>query len=288
VLRDEEFVVGGALVMTYSFAPNTCFYYIPEGPVLPEDEASAEQVFLKTMAFVEAKREKDPSVVSHLRIEPRWETLPHFVRGFQEAHEWMEPRNTLCIDLSPSEETILARMKPKGRYNIGVARRRGVVVVEDVSSQGIEDFLRIYEETVDRQNLNGKDPSYFRTLIPALVGMQSGSVFFAELDGSRLAAALVVYFGDRATYFYGASRAEHRDAMAPYLLHFEIMCKAKALDYRWYDLWGVAPQSQPSHAWANISVFKRKFGGVDISLVPTLDFIYCPAAYREFRRNKAG
>ena len=43
-------------------------------------------------------------------------------------------------------------MKPKGRYNVRVARRHGVSVLEDVSSQGIADFLNIYEETFGARN----------------------------------------------------------------------------------------------------------------------------------------
>ena len=282
VLRDGEVIVGGAVVMTYLFAPEKCFYYIPEGPVLPESESSAEQVFQKIMEFIEEKRKKEQQVVSHLRIEPRWERVPSFVRGFQESNEWWEPHHTLCIDLNPPESAILAQMKPKGRYNIGVARRYGVSVIEDVSPQGIEDFLNIYEETVARKDWEGKDQSYFYTLIPMLSAMKCGSLFFAEYQGMRLATALVVYFGPKATYFYGASLATHRNVMAPYLLHFEIMRKAKTLGYQWYDLWGVAPQSEPTHRWTNISVFKRKFGGQELNFAPTLDYIYDPAAYEDY------
>ena len=38
------------------------------------------------------------------------------------------PSNTILLDLQCSEELILARMKPKTRYNIKVAQRKGVQV----------------------------------------------------------------------------------------------------------------------------------------------------------------
>jgi len=60
--------------------------------------------------------------------------------------------------------------------------------------------------------------------------------------------------------------------MAPYLLHFEIMRAAKALGHDWYDLWGTA-RSTSRTTRGNITVFKRKFGGVALDLVPTLDYI---------------
>ena len=109
-----------------------------------------------------------------------------------------------------------------------------------------------------------------------------GSLFFAEHQGTRIAAAVVVYFGRRATYFFGGSLDSRREVMAPYLLHFEIMRAAKALGHDWYDLWGTAPADEPDHPWHAISVFKRKFGGVPVDLVPTLDYVYDAAAYDEY------
>ena len=71
--------------------------------------------------------------------------------------------------------------------------------------------------------------------------------------------------------------------MAPYLLHFEIMRKAKALGCQTYDLFGVTPENEPSNGWTDFSIFKRKFGGREIHLVPTLEYIYDPVAYEEWR-----
>ena len=285
ILKDRHGIVGGALVMKFLHAPQNCFYYIPEGPVLPCDEAIAGHVFGAVLEEVERRRGTEGQTISHLRIEPRWQRLPSFVSGFRTptvADNFMEPRNTLCIDLRASEESILAQMKPKGRYNIRVGLRHGISVVEDMSDQGLTDFQSIYEDMAARQGIGAKPPDYFQTLVSMLSTLRQGSLFFAEHRGVRLAAAIVVYFGRRATYFFGGSLVTDRHVMAPYVLHFEIMRRAKALGHEWYDLWGVAPESEPDHPWQNISVFKRKFGGVEVGLVPTLDYVYDPAAYAEY------
>jgi len=273
------------MVTKFSYAPQRCFYYIPEGPVLPDDEAIASEVLEAIFDSIDAQRKIEVGTVSHLRIEPRWQRLPNFVTGFRVPSfrdKFVEPRNTLCVDLRLSEAALLAQMKPKGRYNIGVAQRHGVSVIEDTSDRGVADFQSIYEETVARQGFEPKPPDYFQELISILSSCQRGSIFFAEYQNTRLAAAIVVYFGRRATYFFGGSLVEHRFVMAPYLLHFEIMRRAKAMGYEWYDLWGVAPESQPDDPWANISVFKRKFGGQEVNLVPTLDYVYDAAAYEHY------
>ena len=237
------------------------------------------------MHSVERHRQADDALVSHLRIEPRWPDTPGFVQGFRtllEADGYTEPRHTLCIDLRLSEDDLLARMKPKGRYNVRVARQHGVVVVEDNSPRGLTDFLRIQRRTADRHAIDAKPPRYFRAMVSELGVHQRVSLYFAEYRGRRLATALVVYFAHRATYFYGGSLVLHRRVMAPYLLHFEIMRAAKQAGFDCYDLWGVAPTDQADHPWHDISVFKRKFGGTEIALVPTLDRVFDADAYGRY------
>ncbi|MGI9492431.1 MAG: lipid II:glycine glycyltransferase FemX [Geminicoccaceae bacterium] len=287
VFRDGEEILGGARVLTRSFAPGKCYYYVPEGPVLPNDEADAKQLFEAFLAFIEQKRQQEPECVSHLRLEPRWTARPEFVQDCREARSWLEPRNTLHVDLRPSETDILAQMKPKGRYNIGVARKNGVSVIEDRSPDGLADFLDIYGETMSRHDLRGKSKGYFQDLMEILIDVDCGSIFFAEYRGLRLATVLVTFFGKRATYFYGGSRTLHRQVMAPYLLHFEAMLKAKSAGCHWYDFYGLAPKDKPTHRWANISAFKRKFGGRELSFVPALDFIHDQESYADYRRSKS-
>ena len=285
ILRAEGAVVGGAVVLTYEYEPGYAFYYMPEGPVLAGDENDGD-IFAAVLAEATARREGVSPCVSHLRIEPRWEQLPEYAQGFLPIPRgrdiYTEPRNTLCVDLRPPERTILAQMKPKGRYNIGIAMRHGVAVVEDASPTGLQDFLGIYEATTDRHSLSAKPASYFEDLVEAVRDRGCGSLFFAEHEGTRLATALVIFFGARATYFFGGSLGERRHVMAPYLLHFEIMRLAKSRGCTWYDFWGVAPEDEPDHPWQNISVFKRKFGGREVRLVPTLDYVFDKAAYARY------
>jgi peptidoglycan pentaglycine glycine transferase (the first glycine) len=290
-LRDGDTIVGGALVGKWTWQPGQCFYYIQEGPVLPADDADAAEVFDAVLDSVARHVREEDATVSHLRIEPRWQQLPSFVRGFQAPtvtdHFW-EPRHTLCIDLRSTQDEILAQMKPKGRYNVRVARKHGVVVVEDNSDQGLADFMRIQRRTAERQGIGVKPPSYFRSLVSELAAPRQARLFFAEYRGRRLATALVITFGERATYFYGGSLDLYRRVMAPYLLHFEIMCQAKASGCECYDLWGIAPPQQPEHSWQRISEFKHKLGGVDVHLVPTLDSVFDAAAYERYATHMGG
>lgn len=285
-LKDGAAIVGGAMVMKWSFAPDKCFYSVSEGPVLPEgDDSLAGAVFDSVLATLEKHRAAERQTVSHLRIEPRWRRLPGFVQGFEAlalADAFTEPRNTLCVDLRPPLEDILAQMKPKGRYNVRVARRHGVTVSEDCSAQGLADFVRIHGATARRKDIDAKSPGYFSRLLSMLSFRRRISILFAEHRGRRLATALVVYFGRRATYLFGGSLAEDRHLMAPYLLQFESLRRAKARGCECYDFWGVAPPGGTGSSWHALSVFKRKFGGHELRLVPTLDRVFDRAAYADY------
>lgn len=279
-------VLGGALVMKLYEDDGSFFYYVPEGPLLPADGSQADAVFEAFLESVERDRRAESGIASHLRIEPRWTAVPGFMRGFRAVPEfadrYMEPRNTLCIDLRLSQPELLAQMKSKGRYNIQLARRHGVTVAEDSSEGGMQSFLEIYREMTERQGLRGKPHDYFSSLLESLRARGLGTLFFAEREGRRLAAALVIFFGGRATYFFGASRSVDRHVMAPYLLHFEIMCRARELGCSCYDFWGIAPSGASEHPWADISTFKRKFGGRELNLVPALDYVFDDAAYDRY------
>ncbi len=284
VLRDGDSIVGGAQVLMRQVESGPTFYHVPEGPVLPRDDADAADAFEAVMEFIDQKRHKHSKLVSHLNIEPRWEKLPGFVTGFRQRSGWFEPRNTYCIDLTASEDAMLARMRPKGRYNIKLARRHGVSIVEDVSPQGLQDFLTLYHAMIERQELKKRlSATFFEELLRKFNAIGCGSIFFAEYQGERIAAAVVIFFGNRATYYAGGSLATHREVMAPYLLHISVMLRAKELGCEWYDMYGIAPPSQADHMWAGFSAFKRKLGGVDVNFVPSMDYVYDQAAYEEGR-----
>ena len=219
-----------------------------------------------------------------MRIEPRRASWPDFAAaGFEPPwrdDRFREPRYSHCVDLRVTEGERLQAMKPKGRYNVGLARRHRVAVVEDNSERGLDDFFAIRDDTARRQDLKRRSRRHFAALQREFG--PCAKLFFAELDGQRLACALIIRFGDRATYLYGGSLEDRREVMAPYLLHHEVMVCMAAAGCTAYDFWGTAPPGQSEHAWAGISAFKRKFGGVDIAHVPPLDHIYDRAAYGRF------
>lgn len=63
------------------------------------------------------------------------------------------PVNTIVLDLSATEDEILARMKLKTRYNIRLALKHGVEV-RSVGKEGLEVWYSLYQETAFRNGLH--------------------------------------------------------------------------------------------------------------------------------------
>jgi len=199
-----------------------------------------------------------------------------FVKSFEE----MQPEHTLVIDLSKTKDEILAEMKQKGRYNIKVAGKHGVNVKE---SDSIENFYSLYETTAKRQKISYRNKDYFFKLFDILKEKGYVKVFEATHTEKVLAAAIVVYYEKRATYLFGGSSQEEKQTMAPYLLHWNIMKDAKENGFVEYDLFGVAPEDQPKHRWANVTSFKKKFGGNYLELVGSFDLVFKLFEYKLFK-----
>ena len=186
------------------------------------------------------------------------EPLPFSGNGWRESKRHVYPEASLLIDLTKSEEEILKQMHPKGRYNIGVAKKHGVEIVEGTTDD-IDAFYELLTKTGSRDNFIILQKSQYRRFLESLSGSH---LLLAKHEGRAIAGLLNVRWKGTELYYYGASSYEHRHLMAPYLLQWEAMRRAKAAGCQTYDLLGIMPPDAPENdPWRGITDFKRKFGG---------------------------
>jgi peptidoglycan pentaglycine glycine transferase (the first glycine) len=261
-MRDGR-IEGGAIFYSARSLDGPGLLVTPGGPVVPwHDPERAAPLFSAIAA--EARRLMRKTGALLWRIEPRLPTpLPPFVCGFVRAPVDMDPFETREVDLAGGMPAVLARMTPKGRYNVRLAGRHGVEVAMTTDPASVARFHPLLVETAARQKFAAEPLCYLMDLAAVLFPEGRAAAFFATLQGEILAAAIVVFFGPRATFLYGASRAEHREVMAPYALHAAVMAEAIARGCTLYDLYGVDSSGRPDHAYHRLSQFKRRFGGTD-------------------------
>lgn len=217
-----------------------------------------------------------------LKIEP--DIVP--VQGIVAAER--HPAHTMVVLLDTDSEAFFARMKPKTRYNIRLAQKKGVRI-EYAGVEGLGRFMALMQETAKRDGFSAHASNRYRAIIEKFQGPTCAAFFaFALYDGKDLAANLMLDALDTRTYLHGASSSENRDVMAPYALHAYLMEDAANRKMAAYDFWGVAPaNADASHPWAGITRFKAGFGGQYISMPGTFDIPLKPLLYRTYRFTRA-
>ncbi|MFA6458319.1 MAG: peptidoglycan bridge formation glycyltransferase FemA/FemB family protein [Patescibacteria group bacterium] len=199
----------------------------------------------------------------------------------RKAREENYPLATIRVDLAQSEPEILAQMKPKGRYNIRLAEKHGVQISAEKS---VDTFFALLQKTTTRDGFSGHPKSFYAKLLEQLG--ENCALLTARQASKPLAAILVTFAGDTATYYFGASDHEFRNLMAPYLIQFEAMKIAKKRGCRFYDFLGVAPQNSVKHHLAGVSDFKKKFGGETVEYPEPRLIVFRPFFYALFRLAK--
>ena len=264
--RDGE-VVGVGQFLAYNTAPIPgVLMYCTKGPWLPWDDKKAVRAFFESVRAV-ARREGAHTV----KIEPEVLEQQKDVKdllgeiGFHKARYDLNLKTTLVANLSLPEEELLARMKGRTRYNVRLAARKGVEVVEPEFDEAWETFYKWMEATSERKEdyVLRRSRDYLHGVMREMHDAGQGHLFFAEHEGTPLAGMYVFTFGEKYWYMYGASSNEKRNLKPNYLLQWEVMRWARQRGLTHYDMVGVPkPEDldESSSLW-NVYKFKEGFGG---------------------------
>jgi lipid II:glycine glycyltransferase (peptidoglycan interpeptide bridge formation enzyme) len=271
---EEGELRGGASLLFYPAQSTEGFLLCPEGPVLPWHEtARARDGLRKILAAAQELAETRGGL--GLRIEPHLPPpAPSLLRNWTRAPVDLTPVHTLMLDLTLPDAALRAQMRPKGRYNLGLAGRHGVRVVCSEQMRDLARFHALFTETARRHGFFAEPYGFFLNLGAALFAAQQAALFLAEWKQETLAAILILFFGRRATYLYGGSSAEHRHVMPSYALHWAAVQEARARGCVEYDLYGYDPFGLPDHLYAGISRFKRQWGGKRCDRIGAHDHIF--------------
>jgi len=286
-LKRKSWVVKGdnvqGLVLKYPLYKDKYYFFSPRGPIMNEKAKLQDlKLFLRK---VEALAKEENAVF--YRIEPySFDQSDVYKFGFRSiarhapVSQQFSPPTTLILDITQKEEKILAEMKPKWRYNINLASRKGVKVREGKDTKDITTFYNLTKEMEKRGGYTGHEFSYYKKMFEVLGGQDILKLYIAEFEGEPLAAILVAYYGHVATYLHGASGNEKRELMPTYALQWAAIQEARTRHCRIYDFWGVASARAKNHPWEGISRFKRGFGGEETAFGGAYDMAFNAKYYK--------
>lgn len=285
-------------VISNGFAARLSILYTPKGPLLDWTNESLRNRVLDDLQSFAKKQgaiflKMDPDVVLGTGI-PKGENdaidnggqavmSELKQRGWRYSLDQIQFKNTVLIDLKPSEEEMLAGMKQKTRYNIRLAQKKGVIVRVG-TPEDLATLYNMYAETSVRDGFVIRDEGYYRTVWQTFMSSEEPTCepLIAEVDGEPVAAIFVFYFTGRAYYVYGMSLNTHREKMPAYLLQWEAMKRAKAKGCDVYDLWGAPDVFDESDSMWGVYRFKEGLGGKVVRTVGAWDFAPNPFWYKMY------
>lgn len=286
IVEAQNHFLSSALVVI----DRTCFglstWEIPRGPL------GGDEKLLDTIILDARKAGALAVYFSPLSpLPPTLSPLPPTPHPPQRSGRHVWPEATRIIDLTESEEGILAQMKPKGRYNIAVAKKHGIrVEVFMNEQQTLASFYDLLRETARRDSFTPLPCTHYEAFLRALEGsfllLAHRPPEHTKNPQKPIAGLLGVIYQQTGIYMYGASSSTHRNLMAPYLLQWEAMRLCKARGCTAYDLFGVAPEGAGAHPWSGVSRFKAQFGGVVVISPPEQQRVLRPLPHRLFQLKR--
>lgn len=271
-LHDE--MIAGAMFYAAAKRNGAGILIAPEGPVLPWQDAKLSAQALRLIIDTIQVQAADLGIMA-IRIEPRIAPPPPgMLREFGRAPVNLVPRETLYVDLSMPEESILAAMKPKGRYNIALGKRHGVEIVEDTSTERVNNFYQVVKESSERDGFALEPFAFFQHIESALCPEGIARFLLARHEGDVLGALLLMTYGSRGTYLYGGITNRKRNLMAGYALQWSAMIKAKEAGCTVYDFYGINEFQTPDHPYSRFSQFKSQFGGNVVTFIGAHEYFY--------------
>lgn len=183
------------------------------------------------------------------------------------------PEWTQILDLTKSKDELLKQMKPKTRYNIKLAQKKGVVVKEESNEKGYKIFEKLYFDTCKRQKYFGHTPKYHQIVWKNLKD-GIAHILISYYRNIPLVAYELFHFKDTLYYPYGGSSTEFRNLMAANLIMWEAIRLGQKLNAKKFDMWGSLPQNYDfKNDWSGFTRFKEGYGTEFVQMVGSYDLI---------------
>ncbi|MBN1203118.1 MAG: peptidoglycan bridge formation glycyltransferase FemA/FemB family protein [Anaerolineae bacterium] len=293
--------VAAACVLTRRAGPLRVLY-VPKGPALAyENPALVNAVLAHLEALARQRRaiwlKIDPDVIAGTGIPGATDRHPaqddpagqHVLdilraRGWRFSASQVQFRNTITLDLTHDEDTLLMGMSQGTRRKVRTGPKKDVSVRLADSEADLRTLYELYTITGQRQGFLIRPPDYYREAWARFMQAGLAQAFLAEWGGQALAGLVLFHFGPKAWYFYGMSSNQERTRMPTYLLQWEAIRWAKAHGYPTYDFWGAPDAFCEDDPMWGVYRFKDGFGGTVVRHIGAWDYAPNPVLYWAYER----
>lgn len=256
---DDSDVIGAAQLLVRRLPwPLNALVYVPRGPVADEKNRAA-------VLHALAGHAKHVLHAAVLTVEPHWREMPSSTDARESSNTILIPR-TLILDLSKSEDDLMAVMAKKTRQYIRKSAKEGIELRRVMKRDELKACLAIYRQTADRAGFAIHNDDYYFDIFDQL-GDHS-PVFAAFEAGKPLAFLWLVISGDIAFELYGGMNDRGQELRANYALKWQVITTMQEWGLKEYDMNGLLNDG--------VSTFKQGFADHEDMLAGTYDVPLSP------------
>jgi lipid II:glycine glycyltransferase (peptidoglycan interpeptide bridge formation enzyme) len=290
VLEDGGRIVAIVAVQERPIMGGRTFWYVPHGPILDYESPRAAETLSVLVGWLKVTA-RDQGAIA-VKLEPRLALADPATSLFRRLADTVALPDTLQVGQTrivpiADDEAMLAAFDKDTRYSIRRAVREGVEVwvFDDPDDlRPIDDLHALVDETQQRAGFPMPPLKRYRIAWHALAKAGRAAILEARRAGELLASGMLVVEGDRSYYLFSGSRREAPGApkrYASYALQWGMLQLARQRGVRLHDLWGVAPHgAAPDHPWYGVGLFKKGFGGHEVTWAGSWDVVVDPGLYR--------
>lgn len=267
-IMNREEMVGIAQIVVVRAKRGT-FLHVRHGPVLKNQNVLKWREFID-LTIPLARKER----AWFIRVSPLLDNSDVTSRmfsslGFLPAaiHE-VDAERCWVLDIDKKDDELLMGCRKTTRYEIRLAQKMDVEIRKSEAVADIKYFNELYKETSKRHGFVGH--SSIEEEFAVFSREHRAMLINGFWEGKICASALILFYGGQAIYHHGASISSK--APVSYLVQWEAILEAKKRGIKLYNFYGIAPDDMPNHPWRGITLFKKGFGGREISYIHAHDY----------------
>lgn len=283
ILKDKSGSITADMLVLIKRIPffNTALMYSPRGPVCDFENM---QVLRELMSEIKKLQKRHNAFM--LKLDPAIEdnekalidnliSLGFNYAGDKAGYKNIQCRENYILELSgKTQEEVFKAFKPKYRYNIRLAIRKGVTC-GSYGAEKVDEFFALLKETAKRDNFKIRQKDYYIKMLNAFG--EHCRLYMCHLGNIPLSGAITVNYAGKVHYIYGASSSSYRDYMPNYLMQWEMIKWAVETGCDIYSFEGVPYYYDEKHPNYGVYRFKKGFNGRVLNLAGEFDYIFKPS-----------
>lgn len=188
----------------------------------------------------------------------------------------LDPKHTIILDLTPSDEEILQNMNQSRRNFYRNYAKKGITVRQSKDKADAKILIDFLSKITGSRHFSTHSEKYLTDQLD----FDFATLYIAEFENQPIGAALCYDSNDTRFYAHAAANDEFRKQQPGVAILTQMIMDAKHNGQKYFDFWGATDSTDEKHPWYHFTQYKLSFGGNMIEYGGTYDHIINKPKYQ--------